>query len=66
MDIKKFFEKARDKKKINPKDLLELTKRFTCRKLVVAFYLVGEGLITVEEAVESTEKEDNFFILANA
>lgn len=62
MDLKRLFSEVKEKRRINTEDLLELSKRFDCRKAVVAVYLTGEGLITVEEAVESLEKENGFFI----
>ncbi len=62
VDLKRLFSEIKEKGYINTEDLLDLSKRFDCRKAVVAVYLTGEGLITVEEAVESLEKENGFFI----
>ncbi|MFA4890451.1 MAG: hypothetical protein WC587_02335 [Candidatus Paceibacterota bacterium] len=67
MDLKKFFEKIKEKKDgiIKLEDLMRMTTPYNCRKVLIAAHLVNEGLITAEEAVESIEKENGFFILSN-
>lgn len=65
MDLKKILEQVRDIGTISIEDLMDLTKKFDCRKVIVAIHLVNERLITAEEAKESLEKEDRFFIASN-
>lgn len=67
MDLKKFFENVKEKEDgiIKLEELLGITTLYNCRKVLIAAHLVKEGLITVEEAVISIEKENGFFILSN-
>jgi hypothetical protein len=65
MEIKRALEQVRDIGTLDIEDLMDLTKKFDCRKVVLAIYLVDGKIITVEEAVESFEKGDNFFLVSN-
>lgn len=67
MDLKKFFENVKEKKNgmIKLEDLVRITTPYNCRKVLIAAHLVKEGLITVEEAAESIEEQNEFFILSN-
>jgi len=59
------FEKVRDMSVISIEELMELTKRFDCRRVVTAIYLISEKLITVGEAIEGLEDGSNFFLVSN-